>query len=385
LTSLSIEFLAEDVAPMLRSDVYHCHEFVKAVAGLLQWNQWKQVKIAKKQGCDAQAPDTNLVEESKRVLGLLRECQGDAECRKHLIEQKFGTDELGKDFGRELARVYGTMYGLTEIVKDIRLRPDFERYRWLGSILQGIDRAIMAVEYISDDAERYYFGKAQEYIAQGVVQMGVAHYLPDSSVDAPIVVIDLPSFPDAKTRFIALNSVLSAEWERARSAWENAMEEPSDQDERVPTFIVVEEAHNLIPLDPRGLAAEALREQFRTIAAEGRKYGLFLILCTQRPDKIDPLVLSECENQAIMRLGSRSVLEITKKLFGLEDIPSTTLAKCLEFEIGRVLLIGRWADADSPFLYCAMRRTVEGGRNLREEHWASPRQILGYSSKEIEL
>jgi DNA helicase HerA-like ATPase len=63
-------------------------------------------------------------------------------------------------------------------------------------------------------------------------------------------------------------------------------------DTRVPVFVVLEEAHNFIPEEPRNRAQAALRDQFRTIAAEGRKYGLFLILVSQRPDKLDHLILS---------------------------------------------------------------------------------------------
>jgi len=140
----------------------------------------------------------------------------------------------------------------------------------------------------------------------------------------------------------------------------------------VPTFIVVDEAHNLIPADPRSKAEAALRELFRTIVAEGRKYGLFLILVSQRPDKLDPLVISECENKIVMKLGSISVLNITRQLLGLEDAPSRLLEKCLEFEKGRAILIGDWSRQGPQVFYCAARRTVEGGRDLRPHHWAKP-------------
>lgn len=73
-----------------------------------------------------------------------------------------------------------------------------------------------------------------------------------------------------------------------------------------------------------------------------------------------------------MKLGSRSVLQITEQLFGLEDVPATVLGKCLEFEVGRVLLVGQWAKTGPALLYTAMRRTAEGGRSLRDEHWAAP-------------
>jgi len=47
----------------------------------------------------------------------------------------------------------------------------------------------------------------------------------------------------------------------------------ANEDNRVPTFVIVDEAHTLIPEKPRGKPEESLREQFRTIAAEGRKYA----------------------------------------------------------------------------------------------------------------
>jgi DNA helicase HerA-like ATPase len=150
-----------------------------------------------------------------------------------------------------------------------------------------------------------------------------------------------------------------------------ALEKPSGEDERVPTFIVVDEAHNLIPKMPRSKLEAALREQFRTVVAEGRKYGLFLIVVSQRPDKLDSLILSECENRAVMRLRSVSVLELTKRTLGLDDLSQRLLEKCLDFETGRALLTGLWAP-DATLIYGAARRTVEGGRNLRVEHWGRP-------------
>lgn len=69
---------------------------------------------------------------------------------------------------------------------------------------------------------------------------------------------------------------------------------------------------------------------FRTIVAEGRKYGLFLVLVSQRPDKLDPLILSECKNKAVTRLGSASVLGITQKMLGRNDVAPKVIEKCRE-------------------------------------------------------
>jgi DNA helicase HerA-like ATPase len=138
--------------------------------------------------------------------------------------------------------------------------------------------------------------------------------------ESRLEVIDLPSLVSRSTRLLAINALLATESQLARAAWWEALKKDESQDDRVPTFFVIDEAHNLLPAEPQTKAEFALREQFRTIVAEGRKYGLFLILVSQRPDKLDPLVLSECENKVIMKLSSRSVLEITRQRLGLEDI-----------------------------------------------------------------
>jgi ATPase family associated with various cellular activities (AAA) len=342
--SLSVEFLAEDVAPMLRSDLYHCHEFVRALAVLLE---------LKKPNKRRAAASANLIDEANRLLRLLSAIPGEKD-RKDVLENEFGPDQLPQTSASGFLS---------------RLLPLFRLGRSREQIQQSIATAAAAVEYISDGVAKYYFGKAREYIAQHIVKTEIGQLHKEVRSER-LQVIDLPSFADQKTRSLVLNSVLATIWESARADWAQAV--ATGKDERVPTFIVVDEAHNLIPAQVRSLGAEALREQFRAVAAEGRKYGLFLIVCTQRPDKIDPLVLSECENIAIMKLGSRSVLETAQRLLGLEEIPTATVTKCLEFETGRAIIIGRWSKGGPKILYSAMRRTVEGGTSLQDSYWARP-------------
>ena len=57
----------------------------------------------------------------------------------------------------------------------------------------------------------------------------------------------------------------------------------AQRESRTPTLIVLDEAHNLCPAEPSGSVQSALVERLIQIAAEGRKYGLWLLLSTQRP------------------------------------------------------------------------------------------------------
>ena len=65
-----------------------------------------------------------------------------------------------------------------------------------------------------------------------------------------------------------------------------------------PLLIVLEEAHSYLGKDSKNRAAAATRR----IAKEGRKYGVGLMLVSQRPSEIDPTILSQCGTIAAMRL-----------------------------------------------------------------------------------
>ena len=65
-----------------------------------------------------------------------------------------------------------------------------------------------------------------------------------------------------------------------------------------PIFTVVEEAHRFCPGEDSTSAGEKLGE----IAREGRKFGMFLSLITQRPSRIDQDVLSQCNSMIAQRI-----------------------------------------------------------------------------------
>jgi DNA helicase HerA-like ATPase len=233
---------------------------------------------------------------------------------------------------------------------------------------ESLEKAKFVFESYSWDTVNSYFGLIERYQALGVL----ANRPYSSKHRRRLVVVDLPSINNNEVRGLVLNSILTEEWENAEKKWEEAMNSASDQDQRVPTFIVLDEAHNFIPANPRSRHESLVREQFRTVAAEGRKFGLFLILVSQRPDKLDDLVLSECGNKAILHLDSQSMVDKVIKTLGLDfDIEQSERERIVNFKPGRVLIAGNWANGHNVF-YCAARRTVEGGRNLKNEYWAMP-------------
>ncbi|KJE49633.1 ATPase [Acidiplasma sp. MBA-1] len=103
---------------------------------------------------------------------------------------------------------------------------------------------------------------------------------------------------------------------------------------KYPVFIFVEEAHNFVP--PR--VNSNIAGMIKKIAAEGRKFGIFLTVITQRPGKIDADVLSQCNSQIILRvtnpIDQNAILQssenITESL--MEDLPS--------LDTGEAIIVG---------------------------------------------
>lgn len=75
--------------------------------------------------------------------------------------------------------------------------------------------------------------------------------------------------------------------------------------ERDPVLLICEEAHRYVPNHGQAEYEEAQRA-VRRIAREGRKYGLGLMLVSQRPADVESTVLSQCNSWIILRLTNSS-------------------------------------------------------------------------------
>lgn len=86
----------------------------------------------------------------------------------------------------------------------------------------------------------------------------------------------------------------------------------------LPTTLVVEEAHNFIKRydgDSDEITAVKLCAQsFEKIAKEGRKFGLGLLISSQRPSELSQTVLSQCNTFLLHRLVNDKDQEMVKKL-----------------------------------------------------------------------
>lgn len=91
----------------------------------------------------------------------------------------------------------------------------------------------------------------------------------------------------------------------ARLLFQYKLYQTSDERKKDPILLVCEEAHRYVP--DRGEAEYATAQiAIRRIAREGRKYGLGLMLVSQRPADVESTVISQCGTWLVLRLTNQA-------------------------------------------------------------------------------
>lgn len=104
-----------------------------------------------------------------------------------------------------------------------------------------------------------------------------------------------------------------------------------------PLLLVYEEAHKYVPNSDL-VKYRASRESIERIAKEGRKYGITLMLASQRPSEISETIFSQCNNFITMRLTNPNDQNYVKRL--LPDTMGQLIDKMPTLKSGECLLIG---------------------------------------------
>jgi uncharacterized protein len=91
---------------------------------------------------------------------------------------------------------------------------------------------------------------------------------------------------------------------------------PIDERSHQPWCLVLEEAHNYVRPYREGEGSELrlCRQVFERIAKEGRKFGLSLVVASQRPSEISDTILSQCANFIVHRLQNPDDIDHFKKI-----------------------------------------------------------------------
>lgn len=123
----------------------------------------------------------------------------------------------------------------------------------------------------------------------------------------------------------------------ARIAFSLQQWTPSDL--RHPVALMCDEAHLYMPQrNTAGASDDISLDIFERIAKEGRKYGVSLVVISQRPSEVNKTMLSQCSNFISMRLTNSDDQSVIKKLLpdslgGFSDILPT-------LDTGEALVVG---------------------------------------------
>lgn len=112
--------------------------------------------------------------------------------------------------------------------------------------------------------------------------------------DKPITILDLSGIP-SETMISISGTVLKIIYD-ALFWGQNLMIGGKEQ----PLLIVLEEAHNYLRAGEKSISSRTVQ----SIAKEGRKYGVGLVLVTQRPSELDETVLSQCGTMIALRMNN---------------------------------------------------------------------------------
>lgn len=102
----------------------------------------------------------------------------------------------------------------------------------------------------------------------------------------------------------------------------------------IPFMLVCEEAHNYIPKNG-GAEYAASKHSIERIAKEGRKYGLNLMVVSQRPSEVSETIFSQCNNFIVLKLTNVNDQSCIKNLLpdnnaSLVDVlPTLAAGECL--------------------------------------------------------
>jgi hypothetical protein len=123
----------------------------------------------------------------------------------------------------------------------------------------------------------------------------------DGASNGPIAIVDLSLVPSEVVHIVVavLARLIFESLQRYRRC------HPSG--ESLPTVLVLEEAHAFVRRgkdedSQAATPAQLCREAFERIAREGRKFGLGLVLSSQRPSELSPTVLAQCNTFILHRI-----------------------------------------------------------------------------------
>lgn len=148
---------------------------------------------------------------------------------------------------------------------------------------------------------------------------------------------------------------------------------------RHPVAIFCDEAHLYIPeRHQAGGAGEISVEIFERIAKEGRKYGVGLVVISQRPSEVNRTVLSQCSNLVAMRLTNGDDQSVVRRL--LPDSLGGFGELLPILDTGEALVVGDASLLPTRIRVSQPKQRPNSGTVEFWERWATETEVGGHAS-----
>ena len=109
-------------------------------------------------------------------------------------------------------------------------------------------------------------------------------------------------------------------------------------EKRHPVALVCDEAHIYLPKEKGNPNQQRAVESFEKIAKEGRKYGVSLVIISQRPSDVSTTILSQCNNVMALRLANSSDISAVKSM--MPESMTSFMDMLPVLDIGEALVVG---------------------------------------------
>jgi uncharacterized protein len=180
-----------------------------------------------------------------------------------------------------------------------------------------------------------------------------------------IVILDLSSVEDEIVEIISC--VLS------RIIYEAVKEIPPRNS--YPVNLVLEEAHRYISDSPLRAFLKANRI-FELIAKEGRKFGMLLMISSQRPSELSKTVLSQCSNFIVHRIQNPDDLSHIRQI--TPHISETILKRLPSIPTQHALIFGHAVNLPATFKVNQANPLPKSENNKISENWFKPKDHIVY-------
>ncbi|MEX0852907.1 MAG: DUF87 domain-containing protein [Bauldia sp.] len=178
-------------------------------------------------------------------------------------------------------------YRLTDLIALIDERMGKLEYR---TVRPTYNKLLARIESVANDP-RYAFMYENANVGGDTMSSALSQLFRLPTNGRPMTIMQLAGFPAE-----VVDSVVSV---LGRMAFDFGLW----SDGALPLLFICEEAHRYASAD-RTIGFGPTRRAISRIAKEGRKYGVFLGLVTQRPAELDPTIISQCSTLFVMRMSN---------------------------------------------------------------------------------